>query len=228
MPHQTKAQGPYSTFSVINPGPGSWTGKWSAETPYSEIGTSNFTFHNSTTAVGSTFFVNVTVSNVTAMKAWGVGLVYDNTTLQYVSAHRPADHVFSITEINDGTSMVAPAVDIADFDATHQEVIWGCSYIMPDPPFTFNGTGVMCQIEFRIIAPINDTQWTSQFTFDPGWNGVYFHPTGQENPPNLTTGLVTYTTVIPEYTTVVMLALLAMATVAIVVAKKRSKRELST
>jgi hypothetical protein len=231
-PNQAKAtQDPNSTVWVINPGNASRPTKWSAEAPLPEdIGGSNFTFHNNTSPVGSTFFVNITVSNVTALKTWGLGLEYDNTTLQYVSAWRPTDHVFSPIEDPDfpggAVAMIAPGVVIADFDGTHQEVQWGCAYIMPDPPWTFNGTGVICQIQFRIIAPVNDTQWTVQFDLDPEWTGVYFHPSGNEAPPNLKSALVIYT--IPEYTTIAMLALLAVASVVIVVAKNRNKRELAT
>lgn len=227
--NQTKAaQDPVSTFWVINPGNASRPTKWSAEAPITaDIGGSNFTFYNNTSLVNSTFFVNITVSGVTAMKAWGVGLVYDNTTLQYVSAWRPSDHVFSGTEA-DGTGMIAPAVIVADFDATHQEAQWGCSYIMPDPPWTFNGTGVLCQMQFKIVAPVNDTQWTAQFSFDPAWNGVYFSPSGNEV-PNLTSGFVIYKAYkVPEFTTIALLLVLAFASVVIAIAKSRNKREFAT
>ena len=170
---------------IINPGPDGYRSRWNASTVRG-LGASNFTFYSNETFLGSAFFVNVTVANVTAMKAWGFGLIFDNETLQFVSAWRPTDHVFSGTEqiTPDGTSMTAPTVVIADFDATHQEVQWGCTYLMPDPPWTFNGTGVLCQIQFRIIAEVNSTRphASSSFTFDPTWTGIYYQPAGHETP----------------------------------------------
>ena len=220
MPTQTKAAN--ETFSITNPGPASKPSKWTAETPQpGDIGGANFTFYNVTTPLNSTFFINVTVSGVTQMKAWGIGVIYDNTTLQYVSAWRPTDHVFKGVE-DLGTSMVAPAVVVADYNATHQEIQWGCAYIMPDPPWTFNGTGVLCQIQFRIIAPVNDTEWVAQFNWDPDWTAVYYHPTGNEV-PNLQPGYAVYK--IPEFTTIALLSLLATASAVIVIAKNRNKRD---
>jgi hypothetical protein len=182
---EARAQ-PAPTFSAINPGPGSWTASsWTAETPNpAEIGTTNFTFHSPQTSVGNTFFVNITVSNVQSMKSWGIGVIFDNTTLAYNGSRRPPDHVFSPLESPDfptgSVSMVAPAVVITDYDATHQEIQWGCAYIMPDPPWTFNGTGVMCQLRFKVIAAVNATfpKWSTLLDFDPEWTAVYMHPTG--------------------------------------------------
>jgi hypothetical protein len=175
---------PDPTFSIINPGPGSWAGSWTAETPNpSEIGTTNFTFHSPQTSVGNTFFVNITVTDVQRMKTWGIGVIFDNTTLAYSAARRPPDHVFRPLE-DMGVSMVAPAVVIAEYDATHQEVQWGCAYIMPDPPWTFNGTGVLCQLRFQIIGAVNATypKRLSLLSFDPDWTTVFQHPTGRITP----------------------------------------------
>ena len=181
------------TFSVINPGPGTWTGAWTAETPNStEIGTSNLTLHSPQTSVGNTFFVNITVSNVQRMKAWGIGVIFDNTTLAFMNAKRPSDHVFSPLE-DMGTSMIAPAVTFLEVDATHLEAQWGCAYIMPSPSWIFNGTGVLCQLKFQVIAPVNATypKWTNSLDFDPGWTAVYVHPTGVVTPDSVS-GKVRY------------------------------------
>jgi hypothetical protein len=194
---------PNTTFSAINPGPGSWTpSSWTAETPNpAEIGTTNFTFHSPQTSVGNTFFVNITVSNVQNMKSWGIGVIFDNTTLAYNGSRRPPDHVFKGAE-DAGASMVAPAVVVADFDATHQEVEWGCAYIMPSPSWIFNGTGVMCQLRFQVIAPVNATypKWTTLLEFDPGWTAVYQHPSGTLI-PDFANGRVKYLyPIVPEAT----------------------------
>jgi hypothetical protein len=170
------------SLSIINPGPDGRPAKWTTGPPR-YLGSSEFLFYSNETTVGSTFFVNVTLSNVTNMRTWGIGLIYDSTTLQYVSAWRPTDHVFSPLEAQ-GISMVAPAVVVNPVDASHQEVQWGCAYIMPDPPWAFNGTGQLCQIQFRIIKGVTVTnpEATALFAFDPDWTGVYYNPSGMEVP----------------------------------------------
>jgi hypothetical protein len=171
-----------STLTIVNPGPDGYPAKWTAGPDTADQGTKYFNFTTDDTDYGDTFFVNVTVTTHD-LKAWGFGLIYDNTTLEYVSAWRPTDHVFKGAE-DLGVSMVAPAVVIAEYDATHQEVQWGCSYIMPDPPWTFNGTGVEAQVEFRIIASANRKYplYESVFNYDPAWTGVYYYPSGNEVP----------------------------------------------
>jgi hypothetical protein len=190
---------PLTSIYALNPGPASRPAKWTAGPDVADQGTNNFKFNTTDTPSGSNFFVNVTLTTTGPLKAWGFGLIYDNTTLQYVSAWRPTDHVFSGTEINDGTSMVAPAVVIADFDATHQEVQWGCSYIMPVPPFSFNGTGQLAQVQFKIKAIVNSTNpiVTSTFDFDPAWTGDYYHPSGADVPNQPQSPAATFTYAVP-------------------------------
>jgi hypothetical protein len=181
MPSQVKAN-PSSTLSITNPGPASNPKKWNASAYNTdEIGGSNFTFYGPKTDVNSTFFINVTIAGVNSMKGWGVGVVFDNTTLQYVSVWRPSDHVFKGAE-DLGVAMLAPAVAIEEYDATHQTVAWGCAYIMPDPPWTFNGTGTLCQMQFKIIAPVNATspELSAIFDIDPAWTGIYLQPVGHD------------------------------------------------
>ena len=175
-----------SSVSIINPGPDGYPAKWTAGPDVADQGTSNFNFTTTDTHTNDKFFINVTVTTHD-LKAWGIGVIYDNTTLKYVSAWRPTDHVFKGVE-DLGTSMTAPAVVVADYDATHQEIQWGCAYIMPDPPWTFNGTGVLCQIQFQIIGSVSivNPLVTAVFDFDPAWTGVYYQPTGNEVPDFVT------------------------------------------
>lgn len=222
MPNLARAAD--STIKPINPGPTSKPTKWTAETPQpADIGTSNFRFTTATTQ-NQTFFINITISNVTNLKTWGVGLIFDNSTLAYVSAWRPTDHVFSPLEPD--TSMVAPSVIIADYNETHQEVQWGCGYIMPDPTWVFNGTGVLCQIQFKIIKTTGTVEnpLVAVFGFDPSWTGVYFYPSGNEV-PNFQEGFFYY---IPEFTPIILLSALVIASIVIAFARNRNKKELST
>jgi hypothetical protein len=170
-------------FKIINPGPDGYPAKWTAtNVDPASIGTENFNFTGD--QFGKTFFINVTVQDVTAMKGWAIGIIYDATVLKYKSAWLPTDHVFK-TPADMGWTIVQPAVVIADYDATHKEVQWGCTYIMPAPEeWTFNGTGVLCQIQFEVLQQVNRLSplLTTSFGWDPDWTSVYYHPSGSEIP----------------------------------------------
>jgi hypothetical protein len=189
----TNAQSPPAEqFSIINPGPSSYPSRWNASSTVRDLNTNNFIFYNNETSVNSTFFINVTVSNVTNLFGWGIGIIYDNTTLQYVRAWLPTDNVFA-GAVSAGATLITPGVIIAPINQTHQEVDWGASYIQPSPSWDFNGTGTMAQVEFQIIAQVNSTnpQLSSSFSFDPAWTDVYFWPSGSEV-PTLNTGNFVY------------------------------------
>jgi hypothetical protein len=171
-----------SSLYMINPGPGSYPAKWSASNPDTGcIGTSYFNFTGD--QYGKTFFVNVTISNVSCMRAWGIGVIYDNTTLDSVIHWRPSDHVFRPVE-DMGWSLVLPADITDDVDATHRRIDLWCFYEMGSPSWCFNGTGQLCQIEFRIIKHVNgsDTLAEAAFSLDPSWTQVGLYPTGAETP----------------------------------------------
>lgn len=187
---------PAEDWYIINPGPASYPSRWTAGPDVADQGTSNFNFTTTDspghTVQYDTFFVNITIANVANMKSWGIGLIFDNTTMKYVKAWRPTDHVFAAVEAA-GNSMQAPGVVLADYDATHQEVQWGCAYIMPDPPMWFDGTGVACQIQFNITASVGILHplVEADFSIDPAWSAVYFYPSGNEV-PTLHTGHFKY------------------------------------
>ncbi len=167
----------------MNPGPSSYPSRWNASSTVRNLNTNNFIFYSNETAFDSTFFINVTVTNVTNLYGWGIGIIYDNTTLQYVTAWLPTDNVFA-GAVNAGGSLISPSPIIAPIDSSHQEIQWGASFTQPTPAWTFNGTGTLAQVEFQILAEVNstNTQVNSSFTFDPAWTSVYFYPTGTEVP----------------------------------------------
>ncbi|MEM2702761.1 MAG: hypothetical protein QXR45_06340 [Candidatus Bathyarchaeia archaeon] len=173
-----------ASLLIINPGPDGYPTRWNASTTVRYLGTSNFIFYSNETAVNSTFFLNVTIQNVELLRGWGIGLIYDATILKYVSAWRPTDHVFKPVE-DMGWTIVAPPVVVEPINETHSIIKWGYAYIMPESEvWTFNGTGTLCQIRFKIINEVNITnpQVTAYLTFDPDWTSVYYYPTGQEIP----------------------------------------------
>lgn len=173
----------YPTISVINPGPDGYPGEWTAGPPR-YLGTSDFIFYSNETSVGAMFFINVTVYDVERIKAWQIGIIYDSSILEYVSAWRPSDHVFKPVE-EMGWPLIAPPPADDYFNATHKILKWGCTYLMPEgEEWSFNGTGQLSQIQFKIIKEVNETYpianaWLS---FDPEWTSLYQHPLGVITP----------------------------------------------
>uniref|UniRef100_A0A7C4RXR4 DUF7743 domain-containing protein n=1 Tax=Fervidobacterium pennivorans TaxID=93466 RepID=A0A7C4RXR4_FERPE len=174
-----KAESIMPTLAILNPGPASRPTRWNATLAKpNEIGTNSFSFYYPQTPVGSTFFINVTIKNVTNMKAWGIGIVFNNATLRYLSAWRPADHVFSYPE-SQGATPIAPTVSVDDYNATHKIVKWGYAYLWTDDEgnliqWGFNGTGTLCQIQFKLIKELSPGQSvTTLLWFDPEWTSIY-------------------------------------------------------
>jgi len=173
----------YPTVSVINPGPDGYPSKWTAGLPR-YLGTYDFIFYSNETSVDATFFINVTVQDIECMRAWGIGILYDYSVLGYVSAWRPSDHVFKPVEAMGGIIIAPPPTD-DHFNATHRILKWGCAYILPEgEEWSFNGTGQLSQIQFKIIKEVNETNpkaitWLS---FDPEWTSLYQHPSGEIKP----------------------------------------------
>jgi PKD repeat protein len=168
-----------AVISILNPGPDSCPSAWNASDVARYVGTPDFVFYSNETSLGSTFFVNVTVTNVTDLYAWGIGLAYDNTTLQFVNAWLPTDNVFSGATASGATLIPAPAVvDTLPFNGTYAIIKWGCTFLQGSDDWCFNGSGTLGQIEFRIIAAPNPTtpQTTSTFTLDPDWTTTISWP----------------------------------------------------
>jgi outer membrane protein assembly factor BamB len=190
-----------AVISILNPGPDSCPSAWNASGVDQYVGTPNFVFYSNETSLGSTFFVNITVTNVTDLYAWGIGLVYDNATLQFVNAWLPPDNVFSEATASGATLIPVPAVvDTLPFNGTYAIVKWGCTFLQGSDDWCFNGSGTLGQIEFRIIAAPNPTtpQITSTFTPDPDWTTTIYWPiipypqTYDERAPLLETGSFAY------------------------------------
>jgi outer membrane protein assembly factor BamB len=183
-------------LSFLNPGPESNASNWNASATVRNIGTPDFIFYSNETSLGSTFFVNVTVTNVTDLYAWGIGMTYDNSTLQFVNAWLPSDNVFNGATSSGGT-LVQPPVVVGAIpnNSTCGVIEWGCTFIQGSENWCFNGTGTLAQIEFRIIKSPTPTapQITSAFAFDPDWTLAIYWPNLDTWPePLLGTGSVSY------------------------------------
>ena len=187
-------------FSVLNPGPESCPSDWNASSTVRYLGTPDFVFCSNETSLGSTFVVNITVTNVTDLYAWGIGLIYDNTTLQFVNASLPTDNIFSGASAS-GDTLIQPPVVLGAVPYNEQNggfaiVEWGATFLQGSQNWCFNGTGTVAQIEFRIIKAPSSTapQIRSTFTFDPDWTTTIYWPTINWFPgPLLETGNFDYT-----------------------------------
>jgi hypothetical protein len=185
---QTGSPSP-STFSIVNPGPSSNPSEWNASSNVGGVGTPNFIFYDNDTGIGSTFFVNVTVTNATNLFAWGLGIVYNNATLEYIREGLPSDNIFAPV-VAMGVSLVSTPVVINPINSTYQEIECGEAYYMtsipgyPSTTWDFNGTGTLCQVEFKIIAGLNSTtpEISENFGFDPAWTGEWYWPSGTDVP----------------------------------------------
>jgi hypothetical protein len=158
-------------LSILNPGYDGCPGEWTAGKPR-DVGSSLFIFYSNETSVGAKFFLNVTVHNVERLAGWGLGLIFDKTVLSYVRAWLPSDHVFkSVEEKGDGWQLVTPDVFEEEYDETHNILKWGCTYTMPeDECWSFNGSGTLCQIQFKILKETNAEFY---FQFDSDWTKLY-------------------------------------------------------
>lgn len=174
------ARGVYQkpSFSFVNPGLDGYPQKWTASNVIRYLGTSDFIFYSNETSVDSTFFVNVTVQNVAAMRGWGIGIIYDASSLANGSVWLPSDHVFrGAEEVGNGLLIVGPTID--NFNATHNILKYGVTYFMNSTEWTFNGSGTLCQLQFKIITPYSVECYLS---WDLEWTDVYYWPSGQEKP----------------------------------------------
>jgi hypothetical protein len=125
----------------------------------------NMTFdllpQNVSAAVGATFEITVAVENVTDMSGWQVYMCFDSAVLECTGVSLPSNCVFS------GSVTVSGA--LADYDATEfpqgllrrirNDEGWvlagDCLMGMSQP--SFNGSGVLCRVEFKAISPGSTT-----------------------------------------------------------------------
>jgi hypothetical protein len=131
------------------------------------------------------------------MRSWGIGVLFDSRKLAYNGSRRPPDHVFSYPE-SQGATPQAPMVLIEDVNETHKILKWGYAYLWTDEygnpiQWGFNGSGVLCQIRFKIVGAVNETypKWLTFIGFDPEWTAIYQFPT-KTLIPKFASGTVRY------------------------------------
>lgn len=100
--------------------------------------------------VGDSFLVNVTVDNVEQMVCWQFTFQWNPNLLECVNAAVPSDNVFAYWAVS-GEPIV-----IAGPDLSHRGLVtYGANIAYPDR-IGFNGSGVLAQIEFRILNRIGE------------------------------------------------------------------------
>ena len=148
-----------------------------------------------TTKVGDTFNIQVSVANVADMYAWQVHLFFDNTILECINVSLPHDYVFSYVYTVGDALM---GYNSAEFRNPLQQkinndegwVLIGDCLLGSNQP-NFNGSGSLCQIEFKAIS-LGSSNLT--LSIDPTWFGTYY--LGPAPQHELTTPIVSNSEVI--------------------------------
>jgi archaellum component FlaF (FlaF/FlaG flagellin family) len=106
-------------------------------------GTHLFNFTTSQKAVGDTFLINVTVTDVADLFSWQIGVGWDPTLLNFSRIVKPSDMVFAGKAYLEALDTSTPGY-----------VVYGQALVNPaDAVSTARGT--LCQIELKIIkAPL--------------------------------------------------------------------------
>jgi hypothetical protein len=95
------------------------------------------TFYSNTTAPETAFSINVTVVDVTDLATWQLNLTWDASLLEFSQITLPQDHVFA----GQGYFGV--------IDVEFGSVVFGVA--LGPGGSGFNGTGVLCRIELKIL-----------------------------------------------------------------------------
>lgn len=109
-----------------------------------ETGKNEFIFNQTKTHINQTFLANITITDVEDLGGWELNLTWDPTLITIVNEsyiYRTPDMVFGSTA-NETTKEIGDG-----------QVFWAVSRGVGGP--TFNGSGILCQINFTIVR--NDT-----------------------------------------------------------------------
>lgn len=109
-----------------------------------------FNFTSPWKKVGDTFILNVTIDNVVNMQCWQVGLQWNTSLLEFARLVYPSDNV--LAELEPGVEPITLAPDTTSIAGM---VIFGASALPGQPGF--NGSGVLAQVEFKILQKIGES-----------------------------------------------------------------------
>lgn len=166
----------------------------------------------------ATVFVNVTVADVTLLNGWQIYLDFNSSILECINATLPSDNIFS-----EMGNIITPDVSINNAEG------WICwSAVILQFGVGVNGSGVLCQIEFKGLAEGNTT--LALLSEDENVYGTYLSrvmDSGSEKIPSgevdLEDGKVW---VIPEFPEFVIIPLLMAATsIALILSRKHLTKQ---
>jgi hypothetical protein len=95
--------------------------------------------------VGDTFIVNVTIANVEEMVCWQFELQWNSSLLECVNATIPLDSVFAYWNVN------GEPIIVGGPDMSHSGLVVYGAEIAYLGNVGFNGSGVLAQVEFKIL-----------------------------------------------------------------------------
>jgi hypothetical protein len=98
----------------------------------------NNTYYSDSTPVGSTFTVDITVTNVSRLYAWQAKLLFNATVLNCTVATIPVHNVFE----GYSTVPVSPVIDNVGGSVLYGTTMLGSGNV--------NGSGILCQFTFQI------------------------------------------------------------------------------
>jgi len=163
-------------------------------------------------AVGDTFIVNITVSNVEGMASWQIKLSFDNSKVTCLDAWVPPDGVFA-----DKTNAVPKEINNDE-----GYILWGFVFYPINPEDLFNGSGVLCQIEFNctsvdgvtfeFLNPEPPNTAGDTYLLDYDGNPIPFTPQGAQ------------ITVVPEFSSLVLSMFMLLTTSGIAMLRLKSYR----
>lgn len=169
------------------------------------------------TPVGTTFLVNITIVDVTNLAGWQINVTF-NTQLLNITATTdlilPDVNIFADLD---------PVKTVPDLTQTPGTVFWAVAIGPSSPVDHFDGSGVMCQIQFTTVKNGTGEPTTCNITLTKAGNfpTAIIDPDANDIP--FTTELGFY--VIPEFPVTTLLVLfLIITSVAIILAKKNSMK----
>jgi hypothetical protein len=103
---------------------------------------------------GTNIVLNVTVYDVTELQNFQAKLGWDDALLDFVSVTQPADWVFA-GAVAAGKSVISPP-PVVETSGGVESVMFGATYLNPDPSWTFNGTGVLSQVTLQVATSVDE------------------------------------------------------------------------
>lgn len=174
-------------------------------------------------ALNATIFVNVTVADVTLLNGWQIYLDFNSSILECIGATLPSDNVFSEWG---SENIIIP--DIGDDYINNIEGWISWAAILFPYGVGFNGSGVLCQIEFKGLAEGNAT--LALLSEDEHVYGTFLSRVkgiGSEYIPSEEVDLADGNVwVIPEFPAFVIIPLLMAATsIALILSRKHLTKQ---